>query len=120
MKRNLRVVLLLLAAVLHIGAPVVAYAVAQPVAVPSDFCSAARGAPASPSDRGSSRHSSELHCAHAPCCAGGTLDSTALPPHLPSFHRIAQAGVRAPESTPVVAPVAVILAAQPRGPPVLP
>jgi len=119
MKRYLRFVVVLLAVAMHLAAPVAAYAKVMPVGMSNDFCSAARAASAPPSGQGYPQPSSEHHCAHAPCCAGGALDSTALPPPVPAVLRIAQAGIRAPQTTPVTAALAVIIAAQPRGPPAL-
>jgi len=119
MKRYRRFVVVLLALAMHLAAPVAAYARVMSAGMPADFCSAARGASTTPFGQGSPQPSSEHHCAHAPCCAGGALDSAALPPPVPAVLRIAQAGIRAPQTTPVTAALAVIIAAQPRGPPAL-
>jgi hypothetical protein len=119
MKRKLRVVLVLLAALMHLGAPIAAYAKATPAVMPGNFCSAARGVSPVPSDQGSSRSSGEHHCANAPCCAGGALDSAALPPHVPVVFSVSLPPVRAPSSRPEALPPAPIASAQPRGPPVL-
>jgi hypothetical protein len=119
MKRYLRFVLVLLAAAMHLAAPVAAYARVMPAGMPGDFCSAARGASTTRFGQGYPPPSSEHHCAHAPCCAGGAADSAAAPPPVPVAFRVAQAGVPVPESMSVTAALAVIIAAQPRGPPVL-
>jgi hypothetical protein len=119
MTRKLRVVLVLLAALTHVGAPMAAYAKATPAAMPGDFCSAARGVSPVPSDQGSPRPSSEHHCANAPCCAGGALDSTAPPSRVTLAVSVKQSPVRTPSSRPEALPPAPIEAAQPRGPPVL-
>ena len=121
MKLNLRSGLVLLAIAMHLAVPVMAYGQVSVPALPGDFCSTLRSAPVSPVGSGFPSSfplpaSGEHHCAHAPCCAGGVVHPAA-PPRLPVVFRIAPAGVRAPESTPVAAPLAVIIAAQPRGPP---
>jgi hypothetical protein len=119
MKRKLHCALALLAAVFHLGAPIAGYARAMPAVKPGDFCSATRGATTAPSDQGSPRPSSEHHCAHAPCCAGGAPDSAALPPHVPVVFSTPLLPVSAPSSRPEALPPTPIAAAQPRGPPVL-
>ena len=121
MKVNLRSGLVLLAVAMHLAVPVAAYGKASLAALPGDFCSTLRSSPAAPKGNGFPSSfplpaSGEHHCAHAPCCAGGAVNAAA-PPRLPIVFRIALAGVRAPESAPVAAPLAVIMAAQPRGPP---
>jgi hypothetical protein len=120
MKRYLRVLLMLLATAMHLGAPIAAYASAMPAMLPGDFCSAARGAPEAPSDQGAPRPSGEHHCAHAPCCAGGTIAAAALPSHAALAVSVTLSAVRAPTSRPEALPPAPIAAAQPRGPPVRP
>jgi hypothetical protein len=117
MKLNLRSGLVLLAVAMHLVVPVTAYGKAALPALSGDFCSTLRSVPLAPT--GSSfplPASGEHHCANAPCCAGGAVNAAA-PPRLPVVFRLAPAGVRAPESTPIAAPLAVIMAAQPRGPP---
>jgi hypothetical protein len=117
MKRRMHVALALLAALMHLGAPIAAYAKATHAVTPGDFCSAARGATTARTDQGSPRPSSEHRCAHAPCCAGGAPDSAALPPHVPVVFSAPLLSVRAPSSRPEALPPAPIAAAQPRGPP---
>jgi hypothetical protein len=92
---------------------------AMPVVLPFDFCSAARAASTAPSDQGAPRPSGEHHCAHALCCAGGTLDVTALPSRAALAVSVKQSPIRVPSSRPEALPPAPIAAAQPRGPPVL-
>jgi hypothetical protein len=121
MKLNLRSGLVLLAVAMHVAVPVTAYEMASLPSSPGDFCSALRSAPVAPGGGGFPSNfplpaSGEHHCAHAPCCAGWAVDAAA-PARPPIVFRIAFTGVRAPESTPVAAPLAVIMAAQPRGPP---
>ena len=121
MKLNLRSGLVLLAVAMHLAVPVMAYAKASLPALPGDFCSASRNGPTTPAGGGFPSSfplpaSGEHHCAHAPCCAGGAVNAAA-PPRLPVVFRIAPAGVSAPESMRIAAPLAVIMAAQPRGPP---
>ena len=121
MKLNLRSGLVLLAVAMHLAVPVVAYGQVTLPALPGDFCSTLRSAPISPAGSGFPSSfplpaSGEHHCAHAPCCAGGAVNAAA-PPRLPVVFRIAPAGVPAPESMQIAAPLAVIIAAQPRGPP---
>jgi hypothetical protein len=117
MKRYLRFALVLLAAAMHLAVPVATYAKPMPVGMQDDFCSAARGTSTSPFGRGHPQPSNDHHCAHAPCCAGGTPNSSALPPSIPVLLRVAHSAVRPLESMPIAAPFAVIIAAQPRGPP---
>jgi len=119
MRRNRFLAIVLLAAAMHLVAPVAAYAVTMPPAMSGDFCSAARGAPTAPLSQRMPLPSSEHHCAHAPCCAGGTLDSAALPLHVPVVFSTSLLPVRAHSSRPEALPPAPIAAAQPRGPPVL-
>ena len=121
MKLNLRSGLVLLAVAMHLAVPVTAYARASPPGLPGDFCSTLRSAPISPAGSGfpssfPSPASGEHHCARAPCCAGGAVNAAA-PPRLPVVFRIAPVSVSAPESMRIAAPLAVITAAQPRGPP---
>jgi hypothetical protein len=123
MKLNLRSGLVLLAVAMHLAVPVTAYAKSLSPALQGDFCTTSRSGPATSAPAGGDFPSSfplpasgEHHCAHAPCCAGGAVD-VAAPPRLPIVFRIAFAGVRALEPTPVAAPLAVIMAAHPRGPP---
>jgi len=119
MKRNLRILLVLLATAMHLAAPIAAYAGAMPAMLPGDFCRAARGAPAAPSNQGAPRPSGENHCAHAPCCAGGTIDVAAPPSRAVLAVAVKLSAVRASTSCPKALPPARIAAAQPRGPPVL-
>jgi len=120
MKQNLRLGLVLLAAAMHLVVPVAAYAATMPVAMPGDFCSAARGVPAAPLNQRMPLPSGEHHCAHAPCCVGGALDSAAAPPRVHTAWFAARDPVRAlPLSVVAVSPSA-ITAAQPRGPPSIP
>jgi hypothetical protein len=120
MKRTLRFVLVLVAAAMHLAVPVVAYGSALLLALPGDFCSASRVAPMGATGSGFPLPSSgDHHCAHAPCCAGGAANSAAPPsPDLVVF-RIENTGVHAPDATSIAAPLPAIIAAQPRGPPVL-
>jgi hypothetical protein len=117
MRRNLRLGLVLLAAVMHLVAPAAAYAVAMPAVVSGDFCSAVRSAPAAPLRQRAPQPSSEHHCAHAPCCVGGALDSATAPPRVHAAWFAARDAVRALPSAPIAVPPAAITAAQPRGPP---
>jgi len=117
MKRNLRVLWVLLATAMHLAAPIAAYAGAMPAMLPGDFCRAARGAPAAPSDQGAPRPSGEDHCAHAPCCAGGTIDAAALPSRAALAVAVKLSAVHASTSRPEALPPARFAAAQPRGPP---
>jgi hypothetical protein len=117
MKRILRSAMVLLAAAMHLAVPVATYAKPMPVGMQDDFCSAARGASTTPFGPGYPPPANEHHCAHAPCCASAVPDSSALPPSIPFMVRVARSAVRPPESMLVAAPLAVIIAAQPRGPP---
>jgi hypothetical protein len=119
MSPNLRTVWVVLAVVAHLAVPVAAYATASLAALPGDICSDSRGAGAAPAGQDTPRPSGEHHCAHAACCAGGAANSAAAPPPVLVVHRMAQAGVSAPEATSAAAPFAVIIAAQPRGPPLI-
>jgi hypothetical protein len=118
MKLSLRSGLVLLAVAMHLAVPVTAYGKASLPALPGDFCSTLRNGPMAPTGSGFPLPASgEHHCAHAPCCVGGAVNAAAPPLHSPVVLRIELAGVRAPESTPIAVPLAVIMAAQPRGPP---
>jgi hypothetical protein len=117
--RLLRLALALVAAAMHVAAPVAAYA--RPGwdwdASPKDFCSTSRVAAVTPAGSGfPSPASNEHHCAHAPCCPGGVVGGAAPPPVLALLH-VVSAGASTPATTTVAAPVAPIVAAQPRGPP---
>jgi len=120
MKQNLRLGLVLLAAAMHVVAPVAAYAMVTPAVLSGDFCSAVRGSPVAPLSQRAPKPSSEHHCAHAPCCAGGVLDTVAPPPRGHVALCATRDPVRAlPLSRVAVSPSA-ITAAQPRGPPSIP
>jgi hypothetical protein len=120
MKRTLRFVLVLVAAAMHLAVPMMAYGSALQPALPGDFCSASRVVPMGAASSGFPIPSSgDHHCAHAPCCAGGAVNAAAPPPpDLVVFH-LPHAGVQALEATSIAAPLPTIIAAQPRGPPVL-
>jgi hypothetical protein len=117
MKRNRCLAIVLLAAAMHLVAPVAAYAVAMPAVAPGDFCSAARGTSAAPLSQRMPMPSGEHHCAHAPCCVGIALDSAAPPPRVPIALFAARDPVRALPLSRVAVPPSAITAAQPRGPP---
>jgi hypothetical protein len=119
MKRNRCLAIVLLAAAMHLVAPVAAYAVTMPAAMAGDFCSAVRGAPAAPLNQRIPLQSSEHHCAHAPCCVGGALDSAAPLPRMHFALFAAFAPVRALTLSRVAVPPSAITAAQPRGPPAI-
>jgi hypothetical protein len=118
MKRNRCLAIVLLAAAMHLVAPVAAYAATMLAAMPGDFCSAVRGVSAAPPTPRMPLPSGEHHCAHAPCCVGIALDSAA-PPRAPFALFAARDPVRALPSSPVAVPPSAITAAQPRGPPAL-
>lgn len=118
MKQPLRMVLVLVAAILHLGAPVAAYAAMRADTRNADFCSVAGPAtPASAERRSPAPMPHEYHCAHAPCCAGGAVGAAAPPPHVQSFIAISFHRESVPADTVDAAPVSPIAAAQPRGPP---
>jgi hypothetical protein len=125
MRRTAHLALALIAATLHLFAPVAVYAMGSVPSIPNDLCSAVRSATVRsaalpPAPAGAPTPSSnEHHCAHAPCCAGGTLDASAPPPILRGLATIALAGLSVPAIGAIRAPIAPIVAAQPRGPPPL-
>jgi hypothetical protein len=119
MRRIRCLAIVLLAAAMHLVAPVAAYAVTMPAVMPGDFCSAVRAPAAAPLSQRVPMPSGEHHCAHAPCCAGGALDSAAPPPRLHPPLFAARDPVRALPASPVAVPPSAITAAQPRGPPAL-
>jgi hypothetical protein len=120
MNRTVRLGLVLIAAAMHLAAPVTAYAMRSSQALPNDLCSAARSAGLTP-DRSDVPQpvSSDHHCAHAPCCASGTLDAAAPPSSALSVLPTLLAGEALPAVLPTAAPFAPVVAAQPRGPPSL-
>jgi hypothetical protein len=118
MRRLRQLALAFVAAAMHVVAPVAAYANASIAPLPGDFCSVTRTAatlgaggivplPAS----------SEHHCAHAPCCAGGAVNAAAPPPSAQGFLHVASAGASLPVAIAPPSPAAPLVAAQPRGPP---
>jgi hypothetical protein len=119
MKRYRCLPIVLLAAAMHLVAPLAAYAVTMPDATAGDFCSAVRGASAAPQGQRMPMPSGEHHCAHAPCCVGGALDSVAPPMRVHSALFAARDPVRALPASPVAVPPSAIAAAQPRGPPAI-
>lgn len=120
MKRFVLRGLVIVAALMHLAAPIIAYAMARADALPGDICSAARTNTAAPAADGIPRPATiEHHCAHAPCCASGAVDAAAPPPPAVSLLPIASAGESVPAAVTIVAPTAPIIAAPPRGPPVL-
>jgi len=119
MKRNQRLAIVLLAAAMHLVAPLAANAMTMPAAMSDDFCSAARGAPAAPLNQRMPMPSGEHHCAHAPCCVGGALDSASPPPRVQVALLAARDPVRALPLSQVAVPPSAITAAQPRGPPAI-
>jgi hypothetical protein len=120
MKRILRLAVVLLAVAMHVVAPVAAYAMAMPDVARGDFCSAARGIPAALPGRHAPLPSNEHHCAHAPCCVCGALDSVAPPPRALAVVATALDSAPAWISRSLGVPASAIMAAQPRGPPALP
>jgi len=119
MKRNLRFLVVLLAAAMHLVAPVLARAAGMPAVASGDFCSAVRTAGVAPAPTRAPLPASEHHCAHAPCCAGGTLDSVAPAPRDQVALLAAHQQLRALAPSPFAASATAIPAAQPRGPPAI-
>jgi hypothetical protein len=127
MKRLLHLAIAFVAVIMHLGAPVAAYAAMRADVLSADFCTVA-GTAAPAADRSSPVPfspvpfspvplSHEHHCAHAPCCAGGAVDAAAPPPVARAFIDIALHRESAPAGNASAAPVPPIAAAQPRGPP---
>jgi hypothetical protein len=118
MERIAHLVVVMIAAAMHLAAPVIAYAATVTPAMPGDFCSASRSAPRTPARSPSPLPAShQHHCAHAPCCAGGAADAAAPPVAPLAPLQFAVAGVAVSTAAAISAPVAPITAAQPRGPP---
>jgi hypothetical protein len=118
MKRSLHRLLVIVAAAMHLAAPVAAYATPSSGALPGDVCSASRPAAPVPVDAGiPAPGTSEHHCAHAPCCAGGGATGAALPPGFALPLHVAFPREVTPAANAVVAPVPPVASAQPRGPP---
>jgi len=119
MKRNRYLAMVLLAAAMHLVAPVAAYAVTMTAIMPGDFCSAARGVPAAPLNQRMPLPTNEHHCAHAPCCVGSALDLVAPPQRVHHALLEVRNPVRALPLSLVAVPPSAITAAQPRGPPAI-
>jgi hypothetical protein len=118
MKRFVHRGLVVVAALMHLAAPVVAYAMAHADALPGDICSVAGPNIAAPAASGIPLPATnEHHCAHAPCCAGGAVGAAAPPSAAPTFLHIVSARDARPAIADAAAPVPPIAAAQPRGPP---
>jgi hypothetical protein len=117
MKRFRHVALALVAAAMHVAAPVAAYAQPPASMPPGDFCSVTRTTTAAPGGGVPLPASSEHHCAHAPCCAGGAVNAAAPPPPALGLLRVASGRESLPAAIAIAAPAAPIAAAQPRGPP---
>ncbi|MEO8344132.1 MAG: hypothetical protein ABI607_00420 [Betaproteobacteria bacterium] len=118
--RPFRLTLALVAAAMHLVAPAVAYAKPATPKLPGDLCSVVRPAAPAPAGSGTGLPTShEHHCAHAPCCAGGAVDAAASPPPVATLPLIVVATGAKLAADMNVARVVPIVAAQPRGPPVL-
>jgi hypothetical protein len=117
MRQILRLFLVILAAAMHVAAPVVSYAAPATVALPGDICTSVRGASTATPNRAPAQHSSEHHCAHAPCCPAGAHDSAAAPPPVLAVLAEQRTADSSVGSAPAAAAIRSVLAAQPRGPP---
>ena len=116
MRRPRRLVVLIVAAMLQLAAPLAAYARVATVADFADLCSAT-----SVATRGAPGHGAPApmhqHCAQSLCCIGGAAGAIAPPPTTAESPFIPFAGVALLATSNGVAKATMVAAASPRGPP---